>query len=117
MVCQDVPVYVVQPDLVRVVHRPATVLREAVAIDVHHVDVAGPQGDAVVEQLGADVDERVQASLQDFTLVEFLAFEAELGAGLGDDLGDRGIRLSLAAALGVGVEAGVRLLPEAAEFA
>ena len=46
-------------------HRPAAPGREAVAVEVHRIDVAGSERDALLEDLGALVGEPQQAALDD----------------------------------------------------
>src|SRR5690606_20283825 len=55
----------VQADLVGVEHRAAAPARETVAGGVHHVDVAGTQRHALLQQLGTLVDHREDAALDD----------------------------------------------------
>src|SRR5215470_5787366 len=52
-------------DSIRIPHRPATVSREAVAVDVNDVNVHGAQGEAFLEYARAFVDQRIDATLHD----------------------------------------------------
>src|ERR1700688_4440665 len=65
-------------------HRAAAIPREAEAEDPHDVDVTRPQRDAVAEELGALVDEREHAALDDFLVLDLAALDAE-ALRLGDD--------------------------------
>ena len=54
------------------VTRAAAVPREAVAREIHDVDVRGAKRDALVEKLRALVDQRVDTALDDFVLGEWV---------------------------------------------
>src|SRR2546426_3389983 len=45
--------HLVQPDRIRIEHRPAAIRRKAVAREVNHVDVGGAQRDAFLEDVRA----------------------------------------------------------------
>src|SRR5712692_11602126 len=107
----------IEPDRVGVEHRPAAPSREAVAGDVDDVDVGGAQRDALLEQLGALVDQRVDGALDDLVVGDRLARHAEPLRLRQDQLFDLGVRQRRAAALVVAVPAGIGLLPVAAPLA
>src|SRR5688572_31679874 len=67
-----------EPDLARVVHRPAAVHREAVAREVDHVHVRGALRDALLHDLRALVDQRVDAALDDFLVADLPSGNADL---------------------------------------
>src|SRR5262249_8219416 len=80
-----------EPDLVGVEHRAAAPHRPAVAVDPDHVDVAGPIGEALLEDARALVDHRIDHALEDLLLVDFPPRNPERLRGLDDDLLDLGI--------------------------
>src|SRR6185503_1594465 len=102
---------------VRVEHRTAPEEREAVAGEVHHVDVGGPGGDAFLEDARAFVHQGVHATLDDLLVGDLARRDAQLPASLGDHLVHDGIGDGVALAGLVAVPAGSRLLPEAAHLA
>src|SRR5215813_10956794 len=59
---RHVGVDLLEPDLVGVEHGPATVAREAVAVEVGDVDVARAKRDPLLEDSRALVDERPEAA-------------------------------------------------------
>ena len=81
------------------------------------VDVAGAQGEALVEDLRALVDQRVEAARHDLVVADRAARDAALRRYAGDQLVDGRIRKRDAAPLFVAVPAGAGLLPEAAPLA
>ncbi len=104
--------HLVQADAVGVVHRPAAEGREAVAVEVDDVDVAGALGNAFLENLRALVDQREDAALDDVLLVQRLPLDAlfpRRGFQHGREVG---ILLRGAVAGFVAVVAGTGLLPE-----
>src|SRR5437868_1688192 len=52
-----------QANRVRIPHWSATVCREAVAVDINDVDVAGPQCDSLLQYLCTFIDQRIDRSL------------------------------------------------------
>ena len=98
-------------------HRPAAETRKAVAVDVDDVDVAGAQRDAFLEDLRAFIDQRVNATLEDFLVADLAALDARLLRGFDDKVFDDGIRNRIAVARFVTIPAGTRFLAEAAKFA
>src|SRR6185369_554312 len=102
---------------VRVEHGAAAMDGEAVAVDVDDVDIAGPEREAFLQDLGALVDEGVDAALEDLLVADRAALDAPLLGGLRDERFDLGIRHRRAAALLVAIPAGARLLAEAAHLA
>src|SRR5690606_12563639 len=61
----DAGVDTIQTDRVSIEHRPALMGREAVAVDIDDVDIAGTLGNALFQDLGAFVDQRVHGALDD----------------------------------------------------
>ena len=59
-----------EPDLVGVEHRTAAVGGEAVAVQIHDVDVGAALRDALLDDAGALVDERVDAALDDLLVAD-----------------------------------------------
>src|SRR5258708_5654641 len=106
-----------QPDGIRVKHRPAAVGREAVAGEVHHVDVGGPQRDAFLEDLGAFVDEGVDEPLHDFLVGDAAGFQAVFASIGRNKFFNFRIRDGLPVAGLVAVPALAGLLPETTELA
>ncbi len=92
-------------------HRSPLVGRKAVAVHVHHIDVTGAQRDALGEDAGTLVDQRVQQPLGDLGIVYDTAADAEFARHLLDERGDFGVGHAVAAL--VAVEAAAALLPEA----
>ena len=90
---------------------------EAVAVQVDSVDVGATGGDTLVEDLRALVDQRQQATLEDF-LVGEIAPRVAQRLGNPEHQGIHlGIVLRLAAARRVAVVTGTALLAEAAQLA
>src|SRR5262249_15460450 len=76
--------HLLHPDLSGVEHGTATIAREAVAVQIGHVDIAGPQRDALIEDARALVDEGPQAALQDLVVADLPPLDAAL-PGAADD--------------------------------
>src|SRR5690606_28570898 len=94
---------------VGVEHRTAPVDRPAVTVDPDDVDVRGPDRDAFLKDLGALVDHREDAALEDLLLGDLARLLAGLGHEVADDLLGDGRRTRLAV-LVVVVVAGAGLL-------
>ncbi len=56
---------IVQARLVRIEHGAAAIGGETVAVEIHQIDVRGSLRDAVLEDAGAFVDQRIDAALDD----------------------------------------------------
>ncbi len=72
----------------RVVHRPAPVSRESVAVDVDDVDVGRALGDAFAEDLRALVHEREDAPVDDLGVGDLPLLDPILLRAAADDLLD-----------------------------
>src|SRR6185437_12782960 len=72
----DVLQHALEADRIRIEHRPAAPGRKTVTRDIHNVDIAGPQGDALLQQHGALVDRAVDAALDDFLIADVAALDA-----------------------------------------
>src|SRR5579883_2462513 len=107
----------VETDSVGIEHRSAAPSREAIAGEIDDVDVARSERDALLEDLGALVDQRVDGALDDLLVGDRLALDAQPLRFRGDHLLDLGIGERRAAALLVAVPAGTGLLPVAALLA
>src|SRR5229473_816203 len=70
------------PDCVGPVHQPATIARKAEAVEPHHIDVAGAQGFAFVEDPARLVDAGEEEALQDLVVGELALRHTDLGRGL-----------------------------------
>src|SRR6266511_2840597 len=97
-------------------HRATPVDRPAVAIHPDHVDVARPQGDLLLDDVGALVHHRVEQALEDLLVEDGAARDAELGRDTDDDLLDVGVG-SGGTVGAILVVAGACLLAEAAHLA
>src|SRR6185503_11797225 len=107
-----------QPDdVVGPPHRAAAIDRPAVAVDPDHVDVERALGHAFFQDLGALVDHRIEAALEDLLVRDGAAGDAELLRGLLDDLLDLRVGDRRAVGQVVLVVAGPGLLAEPAELA
>src|SRR6266404_2742825 len=106
-----------KPDAVGVMHRPAAIDREAVAVDPDHVDIAGALCDALVQNTGALIDHREQQTFDHRVLAECAARDAALRRGIDDQLLDLGIRFRGARAWLIKIEAARGLLAVAAALA
>src|SRR5215467_3305836 len=105
--------HLLEPDLIGVEHGTAAIAREAVAVQIGHVDVARTQRDTLLEDARALVDEGPQAALQDLVVADLPPLDpALLGAG-GDERLHLGIGLGRTAARLVAVPPRARLLAEA----
>src|SRR5690554_5341587 len=112
----DAGVDTIQTDRVSIEHRPALMGREAVAVDIDDVDIAGTLGNALFQDLGAFVDQRVHGALDDVFIGQRAALHALFlrgGFQNGRQLrvGQRGARTLL-----VDVEALAGLLTQHAGF-
>src|SRR3546814_1829769 len=67
-VCSSDLEHLVEADLFGPEHRPAPIDREAIAEKVDDVDVAGPDGDAFLEDFRPLVDQRIHAALDDLLI-------------------------------------------------
>src|SRR5215813_13028118 len=86
-------VHLLETHLIGVEHGTATVAREAVAVEVGHVDVARPERDALLEDARTFVDERPQAALDDLVVADLPALDAAFLRAGGDDGLHRGVGL------------------------
>src|SRR5574341_2633832 len=107
----DAVEHLAQADGVGIEHRPAAIGREAVAREVHHVDVGGAQRDAFLQDARALVDERVDAALDDLVIRDLARLHLDLLAIVDQELFHLGVRNGLAAAFLVAVPAASRFLP------
>src|SRR4030095_16833399 len=64
MKCRHVGQHLLEPDLIGIEHRATAIAREAVAVEVGHVDIARAEGDALFEDTRAFVDEGPQAAFE-----------------------------------------------------
>src|SRR6056297_549934 len=106
-----------QADRVGPVHRSATVDGPAVAVHPHHVDVAATDGDALVEDLRALVDHRVQQAFEHLLVGDLTLLDALADGEVLDQLDHVGIRCGGAGVGIVGVVAATVLLPAATVLA
>ena len=106
--------YLGQPRLVGPEHRPAAIDREAVAIDIGHIDVGGAQRDAFLENLRPLVDQRQNAAIDDLLRIGLVPRFVLLEPFLFDDCRDLWVGQRGAAAFGVAVETGAGLTVSAA---
>src|SRR6478609_9153946 len=81
----DLVVDLAHADRVGPIHQPAAIAREAKPVQPHHIDIAGPERGAFLEDLACLVDRGEQQAPQDFVVGELLLWEAELGCGFLDD--------------------------------
>src|SRR5262249_61043571 len=86
----------VEADRVGPEHRAASIDRPAVAIDPDDIDVAGANGDLLLEDLGAFVDHRIEQALQDLLVGDRPTRDAHLRGDVDDDLLDVGARRRVA---------------------
>src|SRR5690242_7910081 len=101
--------------VIRVPHGAAVVRRKTVAIHVDDVDVAGTQGNTLLEQLAAAFDKRTEQTVANLFVAYLLGRNARSARLFGKKLVDGGIRDRLAPfahGLVVLKEAGHRLLTE-----
>src|SRR5262245_25794210 len=106
-----------EPEGVGPEHGSAPVHGPAVAVHPDDVDVAGPDGQLLLEDLGPLIDHRVEQALEDLLVGDEAPDDAHVGRDLGDDLFHLGVRLRRAVAPLVAVVAGPRLLAEATHLA
>src|SRR4051812_42897158 len=107
----------VESDGVGVEHRPAAVRRKAVARQVDHVDVGGAQGNALLEDVGAFADQRVDQALYDLFVGNFSFGNFYFRPVSVEELVDLRVRDRFAIAGFVLVETFAGLLAEAALLA
>ncbi len=108
----DLVVDLAHADRVGPEHQPAAIAREAEAVEPHHIDVAGPQCLAFVEDLAGLVDRGEQHALQDLVVGEAVLRDAELGGSLLDDARDLRVGMRGAVAGLVAIPALAVLLAE-----
>src|SRR5947209_11016017 len=106
-----------EPDLIGPEHRAAAIDGPAVAVHPDDVDVARTDRLALLEDLGAFVDHRVEQALSDLVVRDRSALHAGLSRDFRDDPVDLGIGLRRAIAAFVLEEAAARLLTETAHLA
>src|SRR5260370_32974713 len=106
-----------KPYAVGVMHRPAAIDREAVAVDPDHVDIAGALGDALAQNAGALIDHWEQQTFDHRVLAECAARNAALPRGVDDQRLDLGIRFRGARAWLIKIVAARGLLAVAAALA
>src|SRR5919201_3273919 len=100
----------VQSHGVGVEHRPAPIGREAVARQVHHIDVRRAERDALLENVRAFVGERIDAALDDFFIADRPRLVAHLTAVLREHVLDLPVGNGLAAPRLVAIPAAPGLL-------
>src|SRR5215470_8554761 len=110
---RHVGVDLLEPDLVGVEHGPATVAREAVAVEVGDVDVAGAERDPLLEDARALVDERPEAACEHLVVADRAPRDAAVFRAGSDDRLHLGIRLGRARAGLIPVPTRAGLLTEA----
>src|SRR6202043_71046 len=98
-------------------HGAAAVSGKAVAVEIYEVDIRGSLRDAVLDDAGTFVDERVNAALDDLLRAHVARRDASLPAVFLDDGGDFRIRNRMPRARLVPIPAGAGFLAEAAGFA
>src|SRR5690606_1049025 len=72
----DASVDTIQTDRVSIELGPALMCRDAVAVDIDDVDIAGTLGNALFQDLGAFVDQRVHGALDDVFIGQRAALRA-----------------------------------------
>src|SRR5262245_57830376 len=110
---RHVDVHLLEPYLVGVEHGAAAIAREAVAVEVRHVDVARAERNALLEDARAFVDEGPQAALEDLVVTHLPALDAAFPRARRDDGFHGRVGLGRPAPGVVPVPARARLLPEA----
>ncbi len=80
----------VEPDVIGVVHWPATPGREAITVDVHDIDIARTLRNAFLDNFHALIDQRINEPIDDFLGIDVAPQNAErLGLALDDHLNFR----------------------------
>src|SRR5580658_117087 len=100
-----------QPGLLPPEHRAAPVGGKPIAVDVHDIDVTRANGDALIEDAGAFVDQRVQQPVEDLLIRHAAPLDAQLARDALDER--RHLRIGNARAPVVAVEALAALLTQA----
>src|ERR1700680_363439 len=98
--------------LPRPVHGASLVCRKPVTVYVHHVDVAGAQGDSLLHDARALVDQRMQQPIENLLIRYLPPRDAQIARYALDERGH--LRIGYASATLVAIEAPAGLLPEAA---
>src|SRR5579884_782696 len=104
----------VETDRVGIEHRPAAPGGEAIAGEIDHVDIAGAERDAFLENLRALIHQRIDRALDDLLIRDRLARSPEALRFRDDHLLDLGVGQRRAAAFLIAIPAGIGLLAEAA---
>src|SRR5208282_3139134 len=97
-------------------HRPATVRREPVPVDVDDVDIHGAQRKALIENSSAFIHQRIDAAIRDLIVGDLALGDAGLGGPLAHQIRNLGIGDG-AAVFVVLVPAGAALLAVAPQLA
>src|SRR5690606_3906039 len=113
---RDLIVDLAGADGVTPVHQPAAPAREAETMQPHHVDVAGADRLAFLEDLAGLVDRGEQKSMQNFLVAERALLYALLGCNFLDQTRDFRVRDRRAIARLVAVPSSTRLEALAAGF-
>src|SRR5207249_5404154 len=113
----DARVDLVQAHRIGIEHRAAAPSWETVAVHVDQVDVGGALRDALLEDLGAFVHQRVDRALHDLLVGDGAPLDAGFARAFDNQVVDDRVRNGRAAARLIAVEARAGLLAEAAHFA
>src|SRR5581483_1129994 len=110
-------VHFIEPHGLGIEHRAAAKTGKAIAVDIDDVDIGCAQRDALLENLRAGVDKRVDATLDDFLVADFAPLNSSFGGCLYDQILDDRIGNRRAAARPVAIPAGAGLLTKTAHLA
>src|SRR5439155_26373929 len=112
----DAIVHFLQSHRARIPHGSTAVGGETITVDINDVDVHGPQRDALLEDPGAFVDERIYGSLYDLVVADCAPLDARCAGAFLDNLFHLGIRHSSPVVRFVLVPARAGLLAKASHF-
>src|SRR3954466_2926776 len=107
----------VQSNSIRVEHRATAITRKTITIDIHNIDITGPQRDAFLQDFRAFIDQGENAALKNLLIGDWTSFDTGLLGCFDDQFLDNRIGNRIAVAGLVPKPARTSLLPETAQFA
>src|SRR5690606_26694546 len=113
-VFRDFRRHLVKTQAIRMEHGPATINGEAIAMDPDLVDIAGAEGDSLLENACPFVDHGQYAAIDDLLRRELAGSDTGTGRRLADDFGHFGVLDRGAASSLISIEACAGLLAMAA---
>src|SRR5262245_3135196 len=95
----DAIVNLLETNAICIEHRAAPIARESVSVDVDDIDIAGPQSDSLLEHSSAFINQRVDGSFENLSVVQKPRANTGVRGHLMNQLDHVGIRNRFAIAL------------------